>query len=73
MNFANRLKAWRKATGLSQSQAADYLGVSARTLQEWEQERFEPIHLGPIVKLMDLSPAFQAAKAERQAKRKRSA
>jgi putative transcriptional regulator len=37
-----RLKAWRTSKNLSQSQAASELGVSVRTLQEWEQGRMQP-------------------------------
>lgn len=32
----------RKGTGLSQSEFAELLGVSVRTLQEWEQGRRAP-------------------------------
>ena len=32
----------RAITGLSQQEFADLLGVSARTLQDWEQGRREP-------------------------------
>jgi putative transcriptional regulator len=32
----------RRKTGLSQEQFARLLGISARTLQEWEQGRREP-------------------------------
>jgi putative transcriptional regulator len=32
----------RRKTGLSQSQGAELVGVSVRTLQDWEQGRREP-------------------------------
>jgi len=36
------IAAVREGTGLSQSRFAQLLGVSVRTLQEWEQERRVP-------------------------------
>jgi DNA-binding transcriptional regulator YiaG len=42
MSIAKKLKAWRKARKLTQGAAANELGVSLRTLQEWEQARAEP-------------------------------
>jgi DNA-binding transcriptional regulator YiaG len=41
-NIAARLKKWRDANELSQREAAEKLGVSQRTLQEWEQARSNP-------------------------------
>jgi DNA-binding transcriptional regulator YiaG len=38
----SRLKLWRSAKGISQRQAAEILGISKRTLQEWEQGRRAP-------------------------------
>ena len=36
MTFRTEIKRWRKARGLSQSQAAAELNISVRTLQNWE-------------------------------------
>lgn len=38
----NAVAAARQGTGLSQAQFAQALGISQRTLQEWEQGRREP-------------------------------
>jgi putative transcriptional regulator len=38
----NAVAAARQSTGLSQAQFAQALGISQRTLQEWEQGRREP-------------------------------
>jgi DNA-binding transcriptional regulator YiaG len=43
--LGRRLYRWREKNDLSQSEAALKLGVSKRTLQEWEQGRAEPRHL----------------------------
>jgi DNA-binding transcriptional regulator YiaG len=40
--FPARLRAWRKAENLSQSEAGLRLKISMRTLQEWEQGRAVP-------------------------------
>ncbi len=40
--FRDALKAWRTAHRLSQSQAADRLGVPLKTLQNWEIARTKP-------------------------------
>lgn len=37
-----KLLAWRRARGLSQSEAAPLLGVPVRTLQSWEQAERAP-------------------------------
>lgn len=41
-SIASQLRAFRKARGLSQSQAAPVLGVPLKTLQNWEEERNAP-------------------------------
>ena len=43
--FGQQLYEWRKKHDFSQSQAALQLGISTRTLQEWEQGRARPRHL----------------------------
>ena len=37
-----QLRHWRKARGLSQSQAAPVLGLTKRTLENWEQGTTQP-------------------------------
>jgi DNA-binding transcriptional regulator YiaG len=44
-SLAQRLYEWRKKNDFSQSEAAQRLQVSTRTLQEWEQGRAQPKHL----------------------------
>lgn len=40
--FARALKAWRMDKEFSQRDAAEFLGISKRTLENWEQERATP-------------------------------
>lgn len=49
--FAKKLKNWRYNEGMSQSQAAALLGVSVRSLQNWEIARTKPSTLAE--RLMD--------------------
>src|SRR5713226_6310198 len=42
LEFAAALKAWRSTHKLSQSQAAERLGVPLKTLQNWEIARTKP-------------------------------
>jgi putative transcriptional regulator len=45
-----KVRAIRKRTGLSQSEFARLIGVSVKTLQNWEQDRRQPT--GPAVALL---------------------
>ena len=40
--FARALQAWREKKAFSQRDAAEFLGISKRTLENWEQERAMP-------------------------------
>lgn len=53
--FAKMVKDWRERKGLSQSEAADELGLpSKRTLQNWEIARTRPVGLayGILLKIL---------------------
>ena len=40
--FARALQAWREKKAFSQRDASEFLGISKRTLENWEQERATP-------------------------------
>jgi DNA-binding XRE family transcriptional regulator len=44
--FARKLKEWREGNDYTQQEAADKLGVSRRSLENWEQERAMPQGFG---------------------------
>ena len=44
--FTKTLKAWRERKGFTQVDAAKKLGISVRTLQNWEIERNMPRGFG---------------------------
>ena len=44
-SLGERLYKWRERLNYSQSEAAQRLNISTRTLQEWEQGRATPAHL----------------------------
>lgn len=46
MKLPDKLRAWRRAQGLSQLEAAARLKLPVGTLRRWEQGRHEPQGLG---------------------------
>ena len=58
--FAKLLTDWRDQNELTQQTAADKLGVSRRSLENWEQERAMPQGFG----LKAMLVIFQGAKAK---------
>ena len=54
--FARKLKEWREESGYTQQEAADRLGVSRRSLENWEQERAMPQGFGLSAMLKVIRP-----------------
>jgi DNA-binding transcriptional regulator YiaG len=54
--FAAKLKAWRRRENLSQSEAAEFLNLSIRTLQNWEIARTKPPGIAHRLLLAFISP-----------------
>jgi transcriptional regulator with XRE-family HTH domain len=54
--FTKALKAWRERKGFTQAQAAAKLGISVRTLQNWEIERNMPRGFGLNALLKAITP-----------------
>ena len=65
--FARTLVAWRERNDYTQQEAADRLGVSKRSLENWEQERAMPQGFG----LTAMVAVIQGAKAKPDAKPQR--
>ena len=68
--FAKTLVTWREAKNYTQRTAAGMLGVSRRSLENWEQERAMPQGFG----LKAMLKLIEGAKANRnvQARRRRT-
>ena len=65
--FAKVLVAWREQNDYTQQEAADRLGVSRRSLENWEQERAMPQGFG----LAAMRKIAGAAKAPAKVKPRR--
>ena len=68
-DFAKTLVAWRKWNNYTQRTAAEMLGVSKRSLENWEQERAMPQGFG----LMAMLVLIESPKAGVKPQRKRPA
>jgi DNA-binding transcriptional regulator YiaG len=66
--FAKTLVAWREQNDYTQQEAADRLGVSRRSLENWEQERAMPQGFGLKAMLLIIQgeSTQRDAKAERR-------
>ena len=65
--FAKTLIAWREQNDFTQQDAADQLGVSRRSLENWEQERAMPQGFG----LSAMLAVIQTPSPEKLTRRKR--
>ena len=66
-DFANALVAWRERNDYTQKQAAEMLGVSRRSLENWEQERAMPQGFG----LTAMLKIIQGPEARRERHKRR--
>ena len=66
--FARMLQEWREHKSFSQRDAAEHLGISKRTLENWEQERATPRGYA-VVALIRLIEPLTASKSGAKKKR----
>jgi len=66
--FAKTLVAWREQNDYTQQEAADRLGVSRRSLENWEQERAMPQGFGlkAMLAIIQGESTQRDSKAERR-------
>jgi len=69
-SLSERIYQWREARNLSQGEAALKLRLSKRTLQEWEQGRAAPTHLGLIALEATIGRPINRMAGRRRRKRK---
>ena len=67
-DFAKTLVTWRERNNYTQRTAAEMLGVSKRSLENWEQERAMPqgFGLSAMLKYIDGAKSNPAAKPQRK-------
>ena len=68
-DFAKTLVTWRERNNYTQRTAAEMLGVSKRSLENWEQERAMPQGFGLKAMLKYIDGAKTKAHAKPQRKR----
>ena len=69
--FAKTLVAWREQNDYTQQEAADKLGVSRRSLENWEQERAMPQGFGLAAMLKIIGGAQTKTNFRPQRRRQR--
>ena len=69
--FARALQAWLERKAFSQRDAAEFLGISKRTLENWEQERATPRGYAIQMLLKLIGPA-QAKPSRRSIQQRKS-
>ena len=69
--FKKALQDWRNANGYTQQEAADKLGVSRRSLENWEQERAMPQGFGFAMMLKVIGASGAAAKVKPQRQKRK--
>ena len=71
--FAKALVSWRDQNSYTQRTAADTLGVSKRSLENWEQERAMPQGFGlkAMLRLIDGAPKVGVKPQRKRASQQR--
>jgi DNA-binding transcriptional regulator YiaG len=64
--FARALQAWREKKAFSQRDAAEFLGISKRTLENWEQERATPRGYAVVALIRLIDPPAQLPPSTRR-------
>ena len=67
-DFAKALVAWRERNDYTQKTAAELLGVSKRSLENWEQERAMPQGFGlkAMLRVIGIAQASGSVKPQRR-------